>query len=333
MDKKVYIIAEAGVNHNGSFERAIQLVDEAKKAGVDCVKFQTFKTELLVSQKAQMAEYQKQATGTDESQFEMLKRLELSFDEHRRLAEYCSSVGIDYCSTPFDGQSFKLLAELNVPFWKVPSGDVTNTPYLRLISANPKPVILSTGMASMAEIGFALSVLEDGGIPKDTITVLHCNTEYPTPMEDVNLLAMNTIAEAFQVRVGYSDHTQGIEVPIAAVAMGACVIEKHFTLDRGLPGPDHKSSLEPLELKAMVSAVRNIERALGSKEKKPSKSEAKNRTAARKSIVAVGHINAGDVFSESNLGVKRPGNGLSPIHWDAVIGRVADRNYDPDEMV
>nr|WP_280113259.1 N-acetylneuraminate synthase family protein [Salinispira pacifica] len=263
----------------------------------------------------------------------MLKTLELSFEEHKKLAAYCIQKGIDYCSTPFDEESFQLLVDINVPFWKVPSGEITNVPYLRMIAQHKKPIILSTGMAEMYEIAFALKTLEDEGVDSNDVTVLHCNTEYPTPMSDVNLLAMNSIKNGFKVNVGYSDHTLGIEIPIAAAALGATVIEKHFTLNKSLPGPDHAASLEPSELNDMVKSVRNIEAALGSGRKIPSASEQKNRPAARKSVVAKTSIKKGEQFSTDNITVKRPGTGVSPIHWDQVIGSLASRDYKKDELI
>ena len=296
----VYIIAEAGVNHNGSFELACRLADAAKDAGADCVKYQTFKSEKLVSRNAQKAEYQKKTTG-DSSQQDMLKKLELSYDSFIRLKEYCDKIGICFLSTPFDFDSIDFLSTLDMPFWKIPSGEVTNYPYLVALAKTGKPVVMSTGMCEMNEISDAINVLKDNGT-KD-IKLLHCNTEYPTPFEDVNLAAMDTMRKAFNVEVGYSDHTKGIEVPIAAVALGATIIEKHFTLDRNMEGPDHKASLEPDEFKQMVMSIRHIESALGSGEKKPSASEKKNITIARKSIVAKKVIKEGEVFSPDNKSI------------------------------
>lgn len=326
----VYIIAEAGVNHNGSFELACRLADAAKDAGADCVKYQTFKSEKLVSRNAQKAEYQKKTTG-DSSQQDMLKKLELSYDSFIRLKEYCDKIGICFLSTPFDFDSIDFLSTLDMPFWKIPSGEVTNYPYLVALAKTGKPVVMSTGMCEMNEISDAINVLKDNGT-KD-IKLLHCNTEYPTPFEDVNLAAMDTMRKAFNVEVGYSDHTKGIEVPIAAVALGATIIEKHFTLDRNMEGPDHKASLEPDEFKQMVMSIRHIESALGSGEKKPSASEKKNITIARKSIVAKKVIKEGEVFSPDNITVKRPGTGISPMRWNDVIGTKAEKDYYEDEII
>ena len=329
----VFIIAEAGVNHNGSIELAKQLIDVAVEAGVDAVKFQTFKAENLVSKSAQKAEYQKETTDNKESQFEMIKKLELDVDTHYELIEYCNSKNIMFLSTPFDLDSIELLDKLGLEIFKIPSGEITNLPYLRKIGALNKQVILSTGMADIGEIEDALDVLIDAGTTKEKITVLHANTMYPTPMEDVNLRAMVTIGDTFDITYGYSDHTLGIEVDIAAVAMGAQVIEKHFTLDKSMEGPDHKASLEPYELKVMVKAIRNIEIALGSKVKKPSKSEKSNMEVARKSIVAKCTIQKGELLSEENLTVKRPGNGINPMRWDEIVGTVSQKNYEVDELI
>ena len=326
----VYIIAEAGVNHNGDINLAYQLVDAAKAAGVDCIKFQTFKSENLVSHTAQKAEYQKAATG-DSSQQDMLKQLELSFDEFVSLKEYCDRKGICFLSTPFDFESIEFLNSIDMPFWKIPSGEVTNYPYLVALAKSGKPVVMSTGMCEMQEIEDAIAVLRENGT--SDIKLLHCNTEYPTPYEDVNLRAMKTLRDAFGVEVGYSDHTKGIEVPIAAVAMGASVIEKHFTLDRNMEGPDHKASLEPQELKQMVDSIRHIEAALGSGDKRPSPSEKKNMAVARKSIVAAKRIKAGDILTEENITVKRPGNGICPMRWKEVLGTRAVRDFEEDELI
>lgn len=326
----VYIIAEAGVNHNGDINLAYQLVDAAKAAGVDCIKFQTFKSENLVSHTAQKAEYQKAATG-DSSQQDMLKQLELSFGEFVSLKEYCDRKGIFFLSTPFDFESIEFLNSIEMPFWKIPSGEVTNYPYLVALAKTGKPVVMSTGMCEMQEIEDAIAVLRENGA--SDIKLLHCNTEYPTPYEDVNLKAMKTLRDAFGVEVGYSDHTKGIEVPIAAVAMGAAVIEKHFTLDRNMEGPDHKASLEPQELKQMVDSIRHIEAALGSGDKKPSPSEKKNMAVARKSIVAAARIKAGDILTEENITVKRPGNGICPMRWKEVLGTRAVRDFEEDELI
>ena len=311
------IIAEAGVNHNGRIETAGQLIEIAAEAGADLVKFQTFSADRLVTGSASKADYQLETTSTSESQHEMIRKLELSREMHEELIAHCKKCGVGFFSTGFDPQSVDLLAELGLDRFKIPSGEINNLPYLRHIGQYGKPVILSTGMARLGEIEAALEVLEASGTPRERVTVLHCNTEYPTPMADVNLKAMLAIRDALGVQVGYSDHTLGIEVPIAAVAMGATVIEKHFTLDRNLPGPDHRASLEPDELKAMVQAIRNIELALsGDGLKRPSPSESKNIEIARKSLLALVPIKAGEPFTEANLGVKRPGSGISPMRWD-----------------
>lgn len=326
----VYIIAEAGVNHNGSFELACKLVDAAKNAGVDCIKFQTFKSKNLVSHTAQKAEYQKETTG-DSSQQDMLKKLELSYDEFIALKEYCDKAGITFLSTPFDFDSIDFLNSINMPFWKIPSGEVTNLPYLLALAKTEKPVVMSTGMCDMTEIQAAIDVLKKNGTKE--IKLLHCNTEYPTPFEDVNLKAMQTMRDVFGMEVGYSDHTKGIEVPVAAVALGATVIEKHFTLDRNMEGPDHKASLEPDELAAMVSSIRHIEKALGTGDKTPSPSEKKNITVARKSIVAKKDIKAGEELTVENITVKRPGTGISPMKWFDVLGTTAVRDFIEDELI
>jgi N,N'-diacetyllegionaminate synthase len=330
---KVYIIAEAGVNHNGNFDLAIKMIDVAKRAGVDAVKFQTFKTENLVSVNAQKADYQKQTTDSDESQFDMIKRLELDVDAHKKLFNYCDKIGITFLSTPFDHDSIDMLVDLGLETFKIPSGEITNLPYLRHIGSLKKQVILSTGMADIGEIEDALDVLIKAGTSKGKITILHANTEYPTPMNDVNLKAMQTIGNTFKLNFGYSDHTLGIEIPIAAVAMGATVIEKHFTLDKTMSGPDHKASLEPDELIKMVKAIRNIEVALGNGIKKASPSETKNMDIARKSIVAKRNIKKGEVFSEENLSIKRPGTGVSPMNWDIVLGKVASLDFEIDDLI
>jgi N,N'-diacetyllegionaminate synthase len=330
---KTLIIAEAGVNHNGDLALARQLIDVAAEAGADLVKFQTFSADRLITTHARKADYQTQTTDASESQHTMIRRLELTHDMHEALIAHCNTRGIQFFSTGFDPESIDLLVELGLDRFKIPSGEITNLPYLRHVGRYGKPVILSTGMATLGEIEAALEVLEQAGTPRERITVLHCNTEYPTPMADVNLRAMLTIRDAFGVAVGYSDHTSGIEVAIAAVALGATVIEKHFTLDRNLPGPDHKASLEPDELKAMVAAIRNIEQAIGDGIKRPSASEAKNKPVARKSIVAACAIRAGECFSEINLAVKRPGTGLPPMRWDEVLGRKAPRDFAPDELI
>ena len=330
---KTLIIAEAGVNHNGSIELARQLVDVAVEAGVDYVKFQTFKAEKIASRNATKASYQQKTTNASESQLAMLKKLELSKEDHLSLIDYCSKKNIQFLSTPFDLESIDLLKELGIRLGKIPSGEITNLPYLRKMAMTFPKLILSTGMATLKEIEEALNVLLTAGASKNNLVILHCNTEYPTPFEDVNLLAMPSIGKKFGVSFGYSDHTKGIEVPIAAVALGAIVIEKHFTLDRNMEGPDHKASLEPGELKEMVSSIRNIEKAVGSDVKEPSPSELKNITIARKSIVAATNINKGEIFTERNLTVKRPGSGISPMQWDAVIGKKASRDFESDELI
>jgi len=329
--KKTFIIAEAGVNHNGSLEVAKKLIDAAVEAKVDAVKFQTFKTENLVCKNAIKAEYQEKTTSKNESQFQMLKKLELDIETHKILMAYCKEKKIMFLSAAFDLESIDVLNNLGIEIFKIPSGEITNYPYLRKIGTLRKKVILSTGMSYIEEIRDAIKVLKENGTTD--IIVLHCNTEYPTPMEDVNLNAMKTIANKFGVKVGYSDHTKGIEVPIAAVALGATIIEKHFTLDRHLEGPDHKASLEPEELKAMVNAIRNIEKALGSVDKVISTSEQKNIAVARKSIVAATKIREGELFSETNLTVKRPGTGISPMLWDTIIGCKANKTYQPEDMI
>ncbi len=327
------VIAEAGVNHNGSLDLAKKLIDVAVKAGADAVKFQTFKADKLMCKQTQKAHYQKQATPTDETQYEMIKKLELDENAHQVLINYCNDKEIMFLSTPFDHESIDLLNSFQMAIFKIPSGEITNLPYLRHIGGLGKEVILSTGMANLEEVQDALQVLIMAGTSKENITVLHATTEYPCPIGEVNLRAMNTIRAAFGVKVGYSDHTQGIEVPIAAVSMGACVIEKHFTIDRNMDGPDHKASLEPDELKAMVRAIRHIELALGNGVKRPTKSEMKNIPIARKSILASRAIEIGETFSENNLTVKRPGNGISPMLWDEIIGRKATRNFSVDELI
>ncbi len=329
----ITIIAEAGVNHNGSMATAKKMIDAAVDAGADLVKFQTFKAETLITETAEKAEYQKNLTEDSESQFEMLKKLELNRDKHEELILYCGQKNIQFLSTAFDHDSIDLLAELNIPFFKIPSGDITNLPYMRHVGRMGKPVVMSTGMATLEEVQIAMNVLLEVGVKKDDLTILHCNTEYPTPMPDVNLRAMLTIRDELGVNVGYSDHTLGIEVPIAAVALGATVIEKHFTLDRTLPGPDHAASLESDELKAMVTAIRNIEQAMGDGIKQPSPSESKNIPIARRSIVAKKSIQKGERFTEENLTVKRPGTGISPMEWDKVIGRVSPSFFEEDDII
>ncbi len=326
----VYIIAEAGVNHNGSFELACKLAEAAKAAGADCVKYQTFKTANLVSRNALKADYQKKTTG-EGPQEDMLKSLELSYDSFCKLKDYCESIGICFLSTPFDMESIDFLETLDMPFWKIPSGEITNYPYLVALAHTGRKIVMSTGMSTMQEISEAVDVLKANGAGE--IKLLHCNTEYPTPYGDVNLKAMLTMRDEFGCEVGYSDHTKGIEVPIAAVALGAAVIEKHFTLDRNMDGPDHKASLEPQELAQMVSCIRNIETALGNGDKKPSYSEKKNIVIARKSIVASRKINKGEELSKNNLTVKRPGNGISPMRWNEVVGMRAIRDFMEDELI
>ena len=330
---KTLIIAEAGVNHNGDLALARKLIDVAAAAGADRVKFQTFSADRLVTIQARKADYQIHSTDAGESQHAMLRRLELSRQMHAELIAHCRSCGIEFFSTGFDPESVELLVELGLRSFKIPSGEITNLPYLRSVGRYGMPVILSTGMANLGEIEAALAALEQAGTPRNRITVLHCTTEYPAPMSEVNLRAMLTIRDAFGVAVGYSDHTPGIEVAIAAVALGATVIEKHFTLNRSLPGPDHKASLEPDELRAMVKAIRNIELALGDGIKRCSSSELKNRPIGRKSIVAARPIEAGETFSTDNLTVKRPGTGVSPMRWDEVLGRKAAREFAADELI
>ncbi|WP_414838646.1 N-acetylneuraminate synthase [Carnobacterium sp. TMP28] len=329
---KTFIIAEAGVNHNGSIELAKELIKKGAEAGVDAVKFQSFKADKLVTIHAKKADYQVTNTGNnEESQYQMIKKLELDYDKHQELMDYATSLGVMFLSSAFDLESIDLLQDLGLGIFKIPSGEITNLPYLRKTAKTGKKVILSTGMSTLGEIEEALRVLRENGAKE--ITVLHCNTEYPTPMEDVNLLAMNAMKEAFKVPVGYSDHTLGIEVPIAAVALGATLIEKHFTLDKTMTGPDHKASLEPDELKEMVTSIRNIEQALGNGVKTPTDSERKNKAIARKSLVAKTTIESGERYSEDNLEIKRPGTGLSPMLWDELIGKKATKNYQKDELI
>jgi N,N'-diacetyllegionaminate synthase len=330
---KTLIIAEAGVNHNGDLALARKLIEAAAAAGADRVKFQTFSADRLVTTEARKADYQIQAADAGESQHAMLRRLELTPDMHDELIGHCRSKGIEFFSTGFDVDSVDLLVRLGLGSFKIPSGEITNLPYLRHVGGYGKPVLLSTGMASLGEIEAALMAIEQAGTPRSQITVLHCTTEYPAPMAEVNLRAMLTIRDAFGVAVGYSDHTRGIEVAIAAVALGASVIEKHFTLDRNLPGPDHKASLEPDELKAMVAAIRNVEQALGVGTKFATPSELKNRPIGRKSIVAARAIEAGEILSVDNLTAKRPGTGISPMRWDELVGRKAARRYERDEPI
>lgn len=327
----VLIIAEAGVNHNGSLINAKNLVDKAKKSGADCIKFQTFKSENLVSKKAVKAAYQKINTSSSETQLEMLRKLELSFNDFVELSEYCKLQEILFLSTAFDFDSINFLYDLGMDFWKVPSGEITNLPYLIKIAETHKPIILSTGMSTIGEVGQAFDVLRANGC--GDVTMLHCTTEYPAPYGDVNLKAMETLRQKFNVPVGYSDHTNGIEIPIAAVALGATIIEKHFTLDRKMEGPDHKASLEPYQLKNMVEAIRNVEVAMGNGVKKPAESEIKNRSIARKSIIANCNIKKGDVLTEKNLTVKRPGDGISPMKWFEVLGQSAVKDFEEDELI
>ena len=329
----VFIIAEAGVNHNGSIELAYKLIDVAFESGANAIKFQTFKSENLVVKNAKKAKYQIQTTNLIESQFDMLKKLELDIDDHKKLINYCKKKGIIFISSPFDHESIDLLNELKLRIFKIPSGEINNLPYLRHIGSLGKEVILSTGMSTLMEIEDAFNILINAGTSKNNITILHANTMYPTPMEDVNLSAMQTIKNKFDVAVGYSDHTLGIEIDIAAVALGASIIEKHFTLDKEMDGPDHAASLEPSELKSMVTAIRNIEMAMGDGIKELTNSEKPNIDIARKSIVAKTVIKKGEVFSSKNLTTKRPGNGLSPMKWDLVIGKVAKRDYNLDDLL
>ena len=331
---RIIVIAEAGVNHNGSLERAYKLVDEAKDSGADVVKFQSFIAGNLVTEKAEKAEYQKMNIGgNDNIQLNMLKSLEFSFDEQSRLFKYGKEKGIQIASTAFDMESVEFLNTMDMPFWKIPSGEIENTPYLRKIGSFGKNIVLSTGMSNLGDIEYALNILISSGTKEEQITLLHCTTEYPAPENEINLNAMDTLKVCFGLPVGYSDHTTGILVPIAAVAKGACLIEKHFTLDKTLTGPDHRASLEPKELSDMVKGIRMIESALGDGRKKSSLSEIKNMKIARKSLVAAKYIKSGELFSEDNLTVKRPGNGISPKHWDYYIGRVACRDYMPDEVI
>ena len=330
---KTIIIAEAGVNHNGDLSMARRLIDVAAEAGADFVKFQTFRPERIVTKSAAKASYQDRGSGSAESQYEMLRRLTLTREMHEALIAHCAERAISFLSTPFDSESIQLLVEFGMERFKIPSGEINNLPYLRQVGSLGKSIILSTGMATLGEIEAALHVLESAGTPRKRITVLHCHTEYPTPVYDVNLRAMQTIRDAFGVDVGYSDHTLGIDVPIAAVALGATVIEKHFTLKRELTGPDHKASLEPRELGAMVSSIRSVEQALGDGIKRPTHSELMNRAVVRKSIVAARPIRTGELFDECNLAVKRPGTGICAMRWDDVIGRTASRDFVADELI
>ena len=327
----ICIIAEAGVNHNGNYETAIQMVKAAEKAGADYIKFQTFVPEKLVSASAQKAEYQKKTTGSKESQLDMLKKLTLTDEEFLNIKNYCDEIEIGFLSTPFDLESIDFLENLNMDFWKIPSGEITNLPYLEKIAKTKKKIVMSTGMSDINEIKDAVNLLEKNGA--EDIVLLHCNTQYPTPFCDVNLKAMDEIKRKTGKKVGYSDHTNGIEIPIAAAAMGAVVIEKHFTLDRNMEGPDHKASLEPDELSKMVSSIRNIEKAMGDGMKKPSGSEIKNRDRVRQSIVASKEIKSGELFSEDNITAKRPGDGISPMHWYEVLGTEAIKDFKKDEKI
>lgn len=328
---KVFILVEAGVNHNGCLETAKQMIQVAKDSGADAIKFQTFKAEKLVSKFAEKAEYQKNNTQIIESQLEMIKKLELTFEDFKELKKYCEELDILFLSTPFDFESIEFLKELKMEIWKIPSGEITNLPYLRKVGKIAKKIILSTGMCELFEIEEALNILKASGV--NDIAILHCNTEYPTPMKDVNLRAMQTLKKKFKQKIGYSDHTLGIEVPIAAVALGAEIIEKHFTLDKSMVGPDHKASLNPIELKNMIDSIRNIEIALGSADKFVTESELKNKSIARKSIVAKKNISQGEIFTEDNLTIKRPGNGISPMKWDEVIGKISKKEFVEDELI
>lgn len=330
---RVIIIAEAGVNHNGDYSLAERMIDVAADAGADYVKFQTAVPELVISSIAPKAVYQEETTGKEESQLDMCRAIHLPLDAYAPLAAKCAERGIGFMSTPFDLRSIDVLAALGMDYWKIPSGEITNLPYLRKIARTGGKVILSTGMSTLEEVDSAVEILTRGSITRADITLLHCNTQYPTPMADVNLRAMQALASLGCGAVGYSDHTLGIEVPVAAVGMGARVIEKHFTLDKSMPGPDHRASLDPNQLKAMVSAIRNIEEALGSPIKQVSPSERPNIEVARKSIVAACPIKAGEIFSEQNITVKRPGNGISPMLWDEVIGKRAKRDFAYDSLI
>jgi len=333
MNNKVFIIAEAGVNHNGSLEISKRMVDAACSAGADAIKFQTFKAENLVTRKASKSDYQCNNTKKGESQFDMLKNLELDISAHKELIRYCKEKKITFLSTPFDLESIGFLYNLGLAIFKIPSGEITNLPYLRKIGSLKRKIILSTGMSTLKEISNVLNILVRGGTKKENISVLHCNTAYPTPFEDVNLKAMITIKNKFKIEVGYSDHTLGIEVPIAAVALGATIVEKHFTLDRNMEGPDHRSSLDPKELKNMVDCIRNIEKALGNARKKPSLSELDNKKLVRKSIVAAKEIKMGEAFTIDNIVAKRPATGLSPLLWDRLLGKRAKRDFKRDELI
>ena len=330
---KVFIIAEAGVNHNGSIDLAKKLIEVAAEAGADAVKFQTFKADNLVSKHAQKADYQKKTTSTDESQYQMIKKLELDEAAHKSIIEYCEKKKIIFLSTPFDHESIDMLNTFGMTIFKIPSGEITNLPYLRHVGSLRKEIILSTGMSDLSDVENALNVLIKSGANKNEITLLHATSEYPCPIDEVNLLAMDTLKAKFAVKVGYSDHTEGVDISIAAVARGACIIEKHFTLDRKMEGPDHKASIEPNDLKLMVQSIRHVEQALGDGIKRPTKSEVRNMLVARKSIVASRDIKAGEILSLDNISVKRPGVGISPMKWDDVIGKPAKRNFLADELI
>lgn len=329
----VDIIAEAGVNHNGDMNIALDLIDTAADAGANFVKFQTFKSEQLVTATAEKALYQRNSEGISETQYEMLKRLELSFENHKVLIERCYEKNIGFLSSAFDLESLKFLLSLNLPYIKIPSGEINNLPYLREVGTARNKIILSTGMSNNDEITNAIEVLRKAGVGQERLVILHCNSEYPTPMQDVNLHAMVSLKEKFGNQVGYSDHTKGIEVPIAAVALGAIIVEKHFTISRNFEGPDHKASLEPGELAEMVRSIRNIEKAIGKKFKQPTPSEKANINAARKSIVAACPIKKGQQYTEKNLCIKRPGNGISPMRWDEVISLKANKDFQKDELI
>jgi N,N'-diacetyllegionaminate synthase len=331
--KNVFIIAEIGVNHNGSMKKVMEMIRVAKDVGADAAKFQTAVPELVMIKDAEKADYQHKNTEKNESQLEMIKKIHLPLNAYKKIKVECEKLDIEFMSTAFDNVSLETLKKLNLKRNKIPSGEITNLPYLRHIGKMGKPIIMSTGMSTLDEVHNALNILIESGAEKEQITILHCNTEYPTPMKDVNLKAMLTIKDELGVNIGYSDHTLGIEVPIAAVAMGATVIEKHFTLDRNMPGPDHAASLEPEELEAMVTAIRNVEKAMGGGEKKPSSSETKNIAIARKSIVAKTSIKKGELFTEENLTIKRPGTGISPMGWDTVIGKAASSDYEMDDLI
>ena len=331
VNRKVIIIAEAGVNHNGNIKLAHKMIDEAKRAGADIVKFQTAKPEMVISKYADKAKYQKETTNSEESQLEMCKKIHLKFDDYIELKKHCEEVNIGFLSTPFDIESIDYLEQLGCDMWKIPSGEITNYPYLVKIAKTGKKVILSTGMCFLEEVEKAIAVLKEHGV--GDIVLLHCTTQYPTPYKDVNLKAMHTLQKHFKVDVGYSDHTTGIEIPIAAVAMGATVIEKHFTLDREMEGPDHKASLEPEELKKMIESIRNVEVAMGNGEKRPAFSEIENICIARKSIIANKRIKKGEYFTTENITTKRPGNGISPMYWNEILGQVAIRDFEEDELI